>query len=425
MNMTEKILSALGKAGVGLYNIVDQITESAELFFIKKQEDMRRMKNVREITVTVFRDFDYDGKPMRGSSDVQIAPGMTEEEILKKIFVAYEAASYVMNPFFELASPCKDDVPFTGELSHLSCEESARIMKDALFTPDNFTDAFINSAEIFSTKTSLRILSSTGSDISFSRACIRGEFVVQCLSEQDVEMYFDFEYDSPDTLSLSKLASDAITIVSDRASADKAPAQGEYNLILTEKHVRTILSCYLEKADAAMIYAKYSPYAVGMDAQGENVTGEKLNIVAVPDQPYSSDGIRLFERRILESGKVTDLVGSLRFCRYLGIEPKGRYRTIRVENGSLPFEEMKKRPYLMPVAFSDFQMDEMTGRFGGEIRLAYLFDGESVKTVTGGSVNGSLLEKQGNLTFSLERFSSLDYEGPYAMLIPGVSVAGA
>ena len=70
-------------------------------------------------------------------------------------------------------------------------------------------------------------------------------------------------------------------------------------------------------------------------------------------------------------------------------------------------------------------MDAMSGRFGGEIRLAYLFDGETVRIVTGGSVNGSLLEKQENLLFSQETYSSSEYTGPYAMLIPGVSVAGA
>ena len=86
---------------------------------------------------------------------------------------------------------------------------------------------------------------------------------------------------------------------------------------------------------------------------------------------------------------------------------------------------MKKKPYLMPVAFSDFQMDEMSGRFGGEIRLAYLYDGETVKTVTGGSVNGSLLEKQDNLLFSKETFKTSNYSGPLAILIPAVSVAGA
>lgn len=423
--MINKILSALKAAGVSVYNIVDQITESAEIYFIKKQEDMRRMKNIREITLTVYKDFEIGETKMRGMSDVQIAPGMTEDEIYKKIVVAYDAAGYVKNPFFELADCAIDNVMADNAENALPAEEIASLMADALFTPDQFEDAFINSAEIFVENTFFHILSSRGTDVRFSKNRVWGEFVAQCVSPEDVEMYFDFEYDEPDTFALSKLASDAITIVSDRASAKEAPPAGEYDLILTEKHVYTVLSAYLEKANAAMIFAKYSPYEIGAGVQGSDIKGEKINLIAVPDQPYSTDGVKLIERTILENGVVRDIVGSTRFCRYLGIEPKGNYTSIRVENGKESLEDMKKKPYLMPVAFSDFQMDEMSGRFGGEIRLAYLYDGETVKTVTGGSVNGSLLEKQDNLLFSKETFKTSNYSGPLAILIPAVSVAGA
>lgn len=423
--MINKILSALKAAGVSVYSIVDQTTESAEIYFIKKQEDMRRMKDIREITVTVYKDFEIGDTRMRGMSDVQIAPGMTEEEIHKKIVVAYDAAGYVKNPFFELADPVIDNAKAENATDSLSAEEIASVMADALFTPDQYEDAFINSAEIFVENTSFHVLSSRGTDVSFTKKRVWGEFVAQCISPEDVEMYFDFEYDEPDTFALSKLAADAITIVSDRASAKEAPLAGEYDLILTEKHVYTVLSAYLEKANAAMIFAKYSPYEIGAGVQGNDVKGEKINLTAVPDQLYSTDGVKLIERTILENGVVKDIVGSTRFCRYLGIEPKGNYASIRVENGTKSLEDMKKKPYLMPVAFSDFQMDEMSGRFGGEIRLAYLFDGENVKIVTGGSVNGSLLEKQDNLLFSTETFKTSNYSGPLAILIPGVSVAGA
>lgn len=423
--MINKILSALSKAGVSVYNIVDTVTENAEIYFIKKQEDMRRMKNIREITVTVYRDFETGDKKMRGSSDVQIASGMTEDEIFKTLSVAYDAAGYVMNPYFDLAAGVKDHVKPQSEIAELPAEEAARIMADALYTPDVSDDAFINSAEIFVENTHVHIFSSEESDIFFTKSRVWGEFVAQCVQPQDVEMYFDFEYDALDTLALSKLSSDAITIVSDRAKAVDAPAAGEYDLILTEKHVYTVLSSYLEKADAAMIFAKYSPYEIGFKVQKDEIPGEKINLSAVPDQPYSLDGVELIKREILKNGVVSDLVGATRFCRYMGIEPKGHYRKISVDNGSVSFEDMKKKPCLMPVAFSDFQMDEMTGRFGGEIRLAYLFDGESVRILTGGSVNGSLLEKQNQLAFSLETYSSSDYTGPYAMLVPGVSVAGA
>lgn len=238
-------------------------------------------------------------------------------------------------------------------------------------------------------------------------------------------MYFDFEYDSPDTLALSNLAASAIELVSDRAKAEKAPAAGEYNLILTEKHLYTLFYSYLEKSDASMIYARYSPYAVGACVQGENIKGEKLNIEAVSDLPFSNDGIRMRPMPLLSDGMLESIHGHTRFMRYLGLEPTGSYRSLRLSNGTVPFEEMKKTPAIMPVCFSDFQMDAFSGRFGGEIRLAYLFDGESTSLVTGGSISGSLIDRQSELTFSTETYRDLRYSGPLAVLIPGVSVAGA
>jgi len=44
--------------------------------------------------------------------------------------------------------------------------------------------------------------------------------------------------------------------------------------------------------------------------------------------------------------------------------------------------------------------------------------------VTGGSVNGSLFDVQGELAFSLEMYKDADYEGPFAARFPRVSVAG-
>ena len=89
------------------------------------------------------------------------------------------------------------------------------------------------------------------------------------------------------------------------------------------------------------------------------------------------------------------------------------------------FEEMKKEPYLYAVTFSDFQMDTMSGHFGGEIRLAYLFDGERVRIVTGGSVNGSINACSGGMKFTTERYDSKNYSGPFAVMLPGVRVAGS
>ncbi len=107
------------------------------------------------------------------------------------------------------------------------------------------------------------------------------------------------------------------------------------------------------------------------------------------------------------------------------MKPTGWFDKLACANGAVPFEELKKGPCLWAVDFSDFQMDALSGHFGGEIRLAYLIgeDGSAVP-VTGGSVNGSILEAQKAFAFSQERYLTAKYDGPYAVRLDNVSVAG-
>ena len=115
----------------------------------------------------------------------------------------------------------------------------------------------------------------------------------------------------------------------------------------------------------------------------------------------------------------------MRFSRYLGVEPTGFFGSANVAPGSMSVEDMKKDPYLWVVNFSDFQLDDFTGHFGGEIRLAFLYDGEKVTPVTGGSINGSIIDSQTNMHFSKEIQRSANFTGPYAMCFEDVPVAGA
>jgi hypothetical protein len=71
-------------------------------------------------------------------------------------------------------------------------------------------------------------------------------------------------------------------------------------------------------------------------------------------------------------------------------------------------------------------IDVMDGHFAGELRLALQTDGSgNLTALTGGSVNGNLIPLQGKLVFSKERYKDSSYEGPLAVLIPDVMIAGS
>ena len=420
------ILSALKQNNISTYLIHEDIQETVELFFIKKHLDMRRQKEVHHYTVTVFKDFENAGAKMRGSSTVGIYPGMTDEEIVSTIKDAYFAASYVNNPYYELPSGKKEEcVRMESSLSAGTLAEAAGKMAEALFSEDTLEDTFINSAELFVEKIINRIVNSNGIDVSYEKYLAKGEYVIQCVTPQDVETYQSFAYENLDTQSLKDKVKQTLEITKARAQATTAPAAGDYTVILSGKHVGIICDYYLNHANASMIYPKYSNYTIGNNIQGQDVTGELLNITLKAREPYSNEGIPMSDRPLIEDGVLKTIHGTSRFAYYLGIKPTGDYHSIVLPSGTKSFDEMKTGKYLYILNFSDFQMDDLSGHFAGEIRLALLYDGETVTPVTGGSINGNLLEAQKNLTFSKEMQKEIDFEGPFAIRLENVSVAGA
>ncbi len=426
--MIERIKSALERCGIGLWRVNERIDETAELFFVKKELDTRRIKDVRKYEVTVFRDVPgQEGeKPNRGFTSVQLISSMDDGQIDQELKGAYYAAQFAANPYFDMPDPVRAPmVEKAGELAEAPLARSAGKMARALFAPDVHEDAFVNSAELFVSRSAHRVVSSEGTDVSYTDASVKGEFVVQCKEPEDVEMHNIYEYDALDEAALSAKVAEALTFVRDRARAQKILKSGKYDLILSGDAVAEVLSYYKKRSSASAVYAKYSTWKQGENVQGE-AQGERLSLTLRATDPYSEEGLPMADLPLLEGGALLAYHGPNRFCRYLGVKPTGIYEKLSCANGRLTFQELKKGPCLWAVTFSDFQMDAMSGHFGGEIRLAYLIEADGTVTpVTGGSVNGSILEAQTDLAFSADRYLTAWYDGPYAMRLKGVSVAGA
>lgn len=423
--MTDIIIKALKDCNVGTWSLWDNTVDDAELFFIKHSLDMRRMKSTRKYELTVYRDFENGGAAMRGLSSVTVVPSQTYEEVAKAVKSAYFAAGFVPNPTYRLPDAvCAAHAEIESDLAGLSVEDAAIKMAEALYSAETDADSFINSAEFFAEKKNCHFISSWGSDVGYTKYTVRGEFVVQCKQPEDVETYHEFAYDTLDTGALREKAAEALAQVKDRAVAKPELPTGTYNLILSGDTVAEVLSYYVARSSAQMIFPKYSSWKTGDYIQSGDPANEKLNISLHASVPFSREGIKMTDRELIADGTVKVIHGAARLCSYLDVEPTGDYEAYGCGNGTVRFADMKNTPYLYAVAFSDFQMDVMTGNFGGEIRLAYWFDGERVRIVTGGSVNGNITDKSGRTEYSVERYECESYRGPLAMKFSGVTVAG-
>ncbi|MBO4326420.1 MAG: hypothetical protein J5950_04045 [Clostridia bacterium] len=420
--MLNMIIAALRATGIKEYIITEDHSQTAELYFVRRKFDMPRTRDITEYRVRVFREFTSDGERMKGESETKLFMGSTALEVQERLAKAYDAALYVKNRYFDLCGPGEAGTACdTGE--GVSAPEMASKAANTLFSADNDCEAFVNSAEVFGTVSKVRIVTSAGTDVKYVKRRVRGEYVVQCREPRDVEQYFNFEY-KPDNISeLASAVREALRTVRDRANAEVPPEDGVYDVILSGKHLGTILEYYVARANASMVFPGYSDWTPGTYVQGGDVSGERLTMTVTPDAPFSIEGIYMPERKLIDGGKLVFLHGNTRQCRYIGIEPTGAYRNIRVDCGTEEFESLK-RGCLYPVSFSDFQLDSFSGFFGGEIRLAYLYTDDGVKILTGGSVNGNISDIQDNMVFSKERYSDSSYEGPLAVKLRGVRVAG-
>lgn len=408
--MVDNIIKILNKFNISTYNVYDEVRESVELFFIKRKLDLTRSKEVREIRVRVYRDFEENGEKFRGSSDVYVYPGMDEPQIEELISGAYDSALYVKNPYFELPDGKKE----TKESNSIDLAKEAVMAAEALFSgEDGIEDAFINSAEIFSNKKSVRIITSKGCDISYIKYNVDGEFVVQSILEgNDVEQYQSFDYDELDEKALKEKCVKALLMVKDRAVAQKTDIDfSEYPIIITDGYVGDLLTFYLNRANGAYIYPKYSPYKKELNI------GNNLNLYGVPKKPYSDEGVFMEQLPIIEDGVVKNIHGAVSYLDYLNEKQIGTYTATECTNADMSIEDMCKDKYIMVKNFSDFQIDAFDGHFGGEFRLAYLFDGNETKIITGGTVTGNLFDKNDKLFFSTEKYSDGNYSGPAAVKI--------
>ena len=100
--MIEKILSALKKSGVELYQITEIKRELAELYFIRKSLDIQRRGDLRMAEVVVYKDFTEGDRRRMGSATVRVQDSYTEEMMEELFRDALYAAGFVKNEYYEL-----------------------------------------------------------------------------------------------------------------------------------------------------------------------------------------------------------------------------------------------------------------------------------------------------------------------------------
>ncbi|MDD2717574.1 MAG: metallopeptidase TldD-related protein [Candidatus Wallbacteria bacterium] len=427
--MIDRIRKILDRQKGIKYLLSESRVESRELFFVKKALDLKRCKDVTHLSATLYRDFVEKGVSYLGSATIDLFPTMTEAEISKAAESAAFAAGFVKNPVYPLVKPCT-----VKSQIHPDYDPDQLLPKliQGIYELDIHKDGGINSAELFLNKVCRRLVNSDGLDVSHDQTAAQLEFIVSWKGPGgEIELYRDLHF-SPGRVSfMHSEIGKMLDCAKDRAKARPTPSGLKCPVLFSGKSAAKLFGYYHYQASAAAIYQKISRFKIGDRIQGEHVNGDLINLSLPPflpnsvySLPYDQDGFPLKEIEILRDGNLMRHWGSLRYCHYLGIEPTGVIYNMEVAGGKNDLATLRQEPHLEASIFSDFELDEQTGDFGGELRLGWYFDGKNRIPVSGGSITGNLLECQQKMYLSREIQAENRFQGPEAVKVFNISISG-
>jgi predicted Zn-dependent protease len=432
LNKIKDILSNYND--ISAWKINESSVEAEELFFVKKSLDMNRSKKVQHIKVTIYRDFEESGTKYRGSSTIQIHPTMSEEEIVERIKDGSLAASFVKNEYYPLVSPSEEKTECRkSNFCSADLGDWMPLLAEAVYKADTYEAGWINSAEIFLNNVTVRIINSLGVDVSFTKYAGQIEFITTWKGDsEEVELYKYLEFSDFRPEEITKAVDGMLQMCRNKALAKKTPDLKKGTVILTGEAVAEFFGYYYGQADAYSVYNNISTLKVKDNVQGENIKGDTIDITLDPQlanstgsSPCDEDGLSLKPVKIYTDGVLERYFGSTRFSHYIGTKSSGNIANLVVKGGSKTLEELKREPYLEILAFSDFQMDSLTGDFAGEIRLGWYYDGTEIVPVTGGSISSNIKEVHKDMWLSQEVEQHNNFMGPKAIKLHNVAISGA
>lgn len=427
----KKVIASSGKTDG--FKIIETKIIASELFFVKKDLDMYRAKDIHNFNITVYKNFEEEGIAYTGSSSALVHPTMSDEEILEVIEEVSFAASFIKNKYYPLVQPSDKIQPeIVSNFSEKTINEWLPILTTAIYNSDVCDKGGINSSEVFLNKIYTRIVSSTGIDVSFTTYKGEVEFITNWKEDaEEIELYKHINFSEINCDLIDEKVKEMLIISKEKAIASPTPPLGKCNILLNGSPVIELLNYYLAQSSAKTVYNGMSTAKLGENIQGDDVQGDFITLTLDPfmrnstkSSPYDTDGFPVTSVQIFKNGVLNMYHGDFRHCYYLDIEPTGNISNSIIEGGTHSIDELKKDSYLEIIAFSDFQIDTLTGDFAGEIRLGWYFDGTNTIPVTGGSISGNIKELQKKMYLSKELQTDNNFVGPKVIKLLDVSVAG-
>ncbi|XFA98769.1 metallopeptidase TldD-related protein [Candidatus Izemoplasma sp. B36] len=421
------------KKNLDEYRIISIHEHSTELFFIKEELQMNRAKDVDKINLTVYKNFEIDNNKFKGSSTVRINPTDSLDEIDQKINKAALAASFVKNAYYPLPQKSEKIAPeIKSKFSESDVVELLSEIVNEAYGQNNQFGAFVNSCEFFITTRENRIINSSGIDVTYNSYNGLIEIITEAKGDtEEIELFDMIHFSDFDREFIKTSIRDQLKYASLRAKAIKTPKLDNIPVIINGKAINEFWDYYINQASADSKYNHLHENSVGDNIQGDEIIGDKVTIKATPQIPnsidntyYDADGFLLEEKTIIENGILKNMLANTRYAHYFNLKPTGNLRNLIVSGGNQTENDLRETPYLEVISFSAFQMDPMTGFFGGEFRLAIYHDGNKEIPLTQGAVSTNIKEAQKEMYFSKETVQSRNVITPKIVKFNKMTIVG-
>ncbi len=429
MTMTERInriKALLEKAeGISDHRINTVNTVSTELFFVHRKLETARTTDTTDIKVTVF--VEHDGK--LGDATFSVYASYDDARIEREIENARKKASLIQNEYYTI--PASETASFESDsnFKEYTMSSLAAAVADAVFAADCHEGGSINALEVFIYRDTVNVTNSRGINKTEIKYRAMAEAIPTWNGEgESVELYECHNFTEFSREAITAEINKRMREVRDRLTA-KAPMQKlKARVVLTAPELSSLIGDLASELNYARIYNHSNAYSVGDEIQ-RSPTGDTLTVTmcgrmrgSVRSAAFDQDGFTLRDTKIIEGGKAAASFGSVRYASYLGKEPTGALGCIHAECGTLTDEELSSAPYFKCVSMSGLQLDIYNDYIGGEVRLAYYFDGEREIPVTGISISGRLSDALSSMRLSDKEVIYEAYTGPELAVFDTVDI---
>lgn len=422
--MSIDIIKLLSEASIDGYRVNSEKTESYELFFVHEKLETVRGTDTCNTQVTVY--VDHDGK--RGEASFKVYASTTEDEAKARIADAAGKARKINNEFFNLPDALELSEEIPSNFTDYEPKALAKEMAKAVFSAEAYGHGSVNALEIFINKTTSSVQNSSGRNVSETKYSAVVEVIPTWTDGESVELYQCERFNRFDADDLRGKVEQKMREVRDRGVAQPPKEKLSCKVVLEAKELSRLFADIARELDYASVYSHMNSFSIGDTIQKEK-SGDAITITmrgsiegSSASALFDADGTLMKDIEVIKDGEIVANYGSHRFAQYLGKEPTGQLVCAEVEAGTLSDAELSSTPYFRCVSMSGLQLDILSDYIGGEVRLAYYVDGESVTPITGISISGKLSDALNSIRMSDVKECAGRYFGPKLAAFEGIEI---